>query len=84
MTDKIIMPPSLTAENGAKAALMGEFSVSLPEHCVYCSGQGCESCKGSGEVIRRINVPWTVIKEIYAKSVELLGEPLNAKAGKGE
>ena len=83
MTDKIIMPPSLTAENGAKAALMGEFSVSLPVFHAECDGCGCTDCGGSGEVTRRINVPWTVIKEIYAKSVELLGEPLNAKAGKG-
>ena len=84
MTDKTVMPTKLTEENGAKAALMGEFSVSLPEYCVYCSGQGCEDCDGSGQVTRKINVPWITIKEIYAKAVELLGEPLNAKAGKGE
>ena len=68
MTDKTIMPTKLTAENGAKAALMGEFSVPLPEYCVYCSGQGCGACKGKGEVIRRIHVPWTTIKEVYAKA----------------
>ena len=47
---------------------MGEFSVPLPEYCVYCSGQGCGACKGKGEVIRRIHVPWTTIKEVYAKA----------------
>ncbi len=47
---------ALTPSNETKAAYMGEFSLDFPEVDV-----------GGNEVImRRINVPWTTIKEIMA------------------
>jgi DnaJ-class molecular chaperone len=72
--DFISMPRRLTAENGAKAAMIGEFSINNPLPCPDCddSDDGiCSTCGGSGTVIQKVNVPWTVIKEIYAKAVSL-------------
>ena len=72
----VIMPEALTAENGAKALLMGEFSITVPEYCRCFGNKNCEVCGGSGEIKRNINVPWVTIKEIYAKAVKHLSQPL--------
>lgn len=79
-TATVMMPRELTAENGAKAALIGEFSVRLPEFCPECNDEEepedcmkCAICGGTGNVYRDVNVPWTVIKAIYRKAVETLG-----------
>lgn len=76
-TKRVWMPRELTAENGAKGALMGEFSVAYPDHCPDCSVNSgisedtiCETCGDSGTVVRHVNVPWITIKAIYAKAVE--------------
>ncbi len=66
----IFMPERLTAENGAKAALMGEFHLNRNVTCPECHGEGCEDCKGVGGWSEKIPVDWTTIKEIYAKAVE--------------
>jgi hypothetical protein len=69
------MPRSLTAENGAKELLMGEFKetieVSNPEYC------GCGECSycidfplTEPSIMVEIPIRWTTIKEIYAKIVE--------------
>ena len=72
--DMVIMPRELTAENGAKAALMGEFQIEFPIVCYDCylngENENCLICGGSGEYIRSINVPWTTIKEIYRSTVK--------------
>ena len=60
---KVLMPESLTAENGAKAALSGEFYMDV----LMADGAG-------GEIFVKVPVSWTTIKEIYKKAVELLGE----------
>ncbi|MCU1787715.1 hypothetical protein CUU54_02435 [Pectobacterium polaris] len=39
-----IMPLKLTAENGAKGALSGEFHISRTVTCHECGGEGCEDC----------------------------------------
>lgn len=57
------MPKALTAENGAKAALMGEFS--WQEESSYVDEDGYPQVSP----VKRV-VPWAVIKEIYAKAVE--------------
>jgi hypothetical protein len=69
-----MMPRELTAENGAKSALLGEFSIDLPMKC-WCDGEneGCAVCGGSGEYMQPVNVPWTTIKEIYAAAVKQYG-----------
>lgn len=70
----VIMPRELTAENGAKAAMIGEFSVDVPMFC-DCGGEdaSCEVCSGSGEYVQSINIPWTVIKQIYKAAVKHCG-----------
>ena len=69
--DFVRMPRALTAENGAKAALMGEFFMQQSVTCPECCGEGCEDCKGRGEWSEQVAVDWPTIKEIYAKAVDL-------------
>jgi hypothetical protein len=73
--DEVIMPRKLTAENGAKEALIGEFAVRSHTFCHHCMGGrvGCDVCEGSGELVADVNIPWTVIKEIYNRAVKTLG-----------
>jgi len=66
-----LMPSELTAENGAKAALMGEFTEEASMPCSECFGDDeCENCDGSGRILVEAPVSWTTIKSIYAKAVE--------------
>lgn len=80
----VTMPTELTAANGAKAALMGEFYVEVEEMCPCCIGTGgeddedCEECAGNGEVSRRVVIDWDTIKQIYRKAVETCGKANNA------
>ena len=75
-----VMPRELTAENGAKALLMGEFSETIILPCEYCIGgwedeelgEECTHCEGSGEYSQGIPVSWTTIKEIYKMAVKHL------------
>lgn len=53
------MPRGLTAENGAKAALMGEFHINRE----VTDDEG-------NEATERIDVPWVTIKEIYSAVVK--------------
>lgn len=79
--DKCVMPRALTAENGAKAALSGEFFETIKVFCLECDGSGlldeemgeeCCYCKGSGEQREKVYVSWTTIKQIYAMAVKHL------------
>lgn len=74
-----IMPKALTAENGGKTLLMGEFYEKVVMQCPTCDGDGifedvgtCEDCEGVGEYSLKVQVSWTTIKEIYAMAVEHL------------
>lgn len=61
----------LTAENGAKGVLSGEFSETQFVNCPECFGDDeCETCDGSGRIEITVPVTWTTIKEIWAKGVE--------------
>jgi hypothetical protein len=77
----VLMPRALTAENGAKVALMGEFSLSYETVCPEClgaerdDGDECDACSGAGETTYHVDVDWTTIKEIYKRAVELLATP---------
>lgn len=67
----VIVPMRLTAENGAKGALSGEFSEAKFVNCHECFGDDeCETCDGSGRIEITVHVTWTTIKEIWAKGVE--------------
>ncbi|HHF7686482.1 TPA: hypothetical protein ACPT04_001427 [Klebsiella variicola] len=67
----VMVPMRLTAENGAKGALSGEFSETRFVNCPECfSDDECETCDGSGKIEITVPVTWTTIKEIWAKGVE--------------
>lgn len=67
----VIVPKKLTAENGAKYALSGDFSETVSTHCPECFGDDeCDTCDGSGKIEIKAPVSWTTIKAIWAKGVE--------------
>lgn len=67
----VMVPMRLTAENGAKGALSGEFSETKSVNCPECFGDDeCETCDGSGRIEIKVPVSWTTIKEIWIKGVE--------------
>jgi hypothetical protein len=70
-----VMPRRLTAENGAKALLLGEFNVRVTNDCPECvdldePDEYCEICDGEGEYEQKHMIPWDLIKFIYSKAVE--------------
>ena len=70
-----IMPIRLTAENGAKALLIGEFTLEVTMDCPECSemeepSEGCEICDGEGEYGQKHTIPWNQIKFIYSEAVK--------------
>ncbi|WPO32056.1 Lar family restriction alleviation protein [Pseudomonas sp. BO3-4] len=70
-----IMPRRLTAENGAKALLLGEFKLEVTRECPECleldePADGCEICDGEGEYAQRHTIPWDMIKFIYSEAVK--------------
>lgn len=71
--ETVLMPRALTAENGAKSLLMGEYFETSRQDCPECYGDGCEECGQKGYYIVKIPVRWTTIKAIYAKCVEHFG-----------
>lgn len=79
-----IMPMKLTAENGAKGALSGEFSETKFINCPECFGDDeCETCDGSGRIEISVPVSWTTIKEIWAKGVEHFAAAPQQEVGNG-
>ena len=73
-----MMPRALTAANGAKYLMMGEFSETAPVPCPDCTIDEperddeleCATCFGSRELEQVVPVSWSTIKEIYAKAVD--------------
>ena len=75
-----IMPRRLTAENGAKALLLGEFTLKVTMDCSECCeleepSEGCEICDGEGEYGQKHTIPWDQIKFIYSEAVRGLARP---------
>ncbi|MDU3694060.1 MAG: hypothetical protein E7G14_05860 [Klebsiella michiganensis] len=67
----VMVPMRLTAENGAKGVLSGEFSETQFVNCPECFGDDeCETCDGSGRIEIKVPVSWTTIKDIWIKGVE--------------
>lgn len=71
----VSLPRSLTAENGAKALLIGEFHEIVTMSCPECGGddeylEDCDTCFGQGYINKKVAVEWDTIKRIYAKVVE--------------
>ena len=70
-----LMPRRLTAENGARALLLGEFKLEVTRECPEClelddPAEGCEICDGEGEFAQRHTIPWDQIKFIYREAVK--------------
>ena len=75
-----IMPRRLTAENGAKALLLGEFQLEVTTECPECRDleeplEGCEFCDGEGEYGQKHTIQWDQIKFIYSEAVRSLARP---------
>lgn len=66
----VLMPMKLTAENGAKYALSGEFHVLHRMTCHECGGEGCSDCDDEGSFEEKIMIGWDDIKDIYRAAVE--------------
>ncbi|MBE0114579.1 hypothetical protein FOT85_22650 [Klebsiella michiganensis] len=66
----VMVPKKLTAENGAKSVLIGEFNLEYTLTCHECFGDGCDDCSGEGTWTNTIPIDWTTIKAIWAKAVE--------------
>ena len=79
--DRLVMPRALTAENGAKGLLMGEFSEEIELSCPDCDGgtyhdlptDQCGTCNDTGLITSKVDISWTTIKDIYAMAVKHLG-----------
>ncbi len=57
----VIVPKKLTAENGAKGVLSGEFSETTFISCPECFGDDdCETCDGSGRIEIKVPVSWWI------------------------
>ncbi len=74
----LTVPRELTAENGVKGLLIGEFfEVIEIRNEGYCGCGECDACQqGLGMVEsynRKVYVSWTTIKDIYKMAVERLG-----------
>lgn len=66
----VIVPKKLTAENGAKGVLSGEFSETTFISCPECFGDDdCDTCDGSGRIEIKAPVTWTTIKSIWDKGI---------------
>jgi hypothetical protein len=73
--EKILLPKKLTAENGMKTLLIGEFRESIKvKNEEYCGCNDCNFCfdfPDTPEYITRVvDVEWDTIKKIYNKIVE--------------
>ena len=90
MSDTVLLPRKLTAENGAKALLISEFSEHVFIECYNCYGDGiiddevCGECDGSGEFGIEISVKWTTIKKIYDMIVDNLEQKTPDESGARE
>jgi hypothetical protein len=76
MPDHIIMPRRLTAANGGKALMIGEFFETIQRSCGYevCMPDDCPICNGTGVITVKVPISWTTIKEIYSKAADHFGE----------
>lgn len=73
-TNSVILPKELTAENGAKGLLIGDFFEEMRMECPVCGDFGndpdCDGCDGKGHIDIKLIVSWTNIKAIYKRIVK--------------
>jgi len=77
MSELVLMPKELTAENGAKALLIGEFHVETEIPNPDYDPNDFDDDEEQAFFTSQIAVPWDTIKKIYAKAVEHFGRPVN-------
>ncbi|EMW3203519.1 hypothetical protein AAEU23_004937 [Escherichia coli] len=83
----VIVPKKLTAENGAKGVLSGEFSETTFISCPECFGDDdCDTCDGSGRIEIKVPVTWTTIKSIWDKGIAYFAAepPQEEKSGNAD
>ena len=86
-SDNVLLPKELTAENGAKSLLIGEFHeetrVKNPNWCAESCESGRPDCSACEEVedwekeeyfIKKVPVSWSTIKDIYKMIVSNLAK----------
>ncbi len=72
----VMVPMRLTAENGAKGSLSGEFSETKFVNCPECFGDDeCETCDGSGRIEITVPITWTTIKASGLKASNISQPP---------
>lgn len=75
----LLMPGQITAENGAKGLMLGEFKVEHQATCPDCqegdADPECEICQGEVQYTQLVTVPWDTVKEMYARAVKHLSAP---------
>lgn len=78
-----VLPLRLTAENGAKGLMIGEFFTKMRVTCATCGGDGnhpelddesCQDCAGEGWNVGRAEVDWTTIKSIWERAADYFAE----------
>jgi hypothetical protein len=76
----VVMPRRLTAENGAKYLMSGEFFEEIEiTNEEYCGCGECDYCYDFAEedeqptILKKIPVSWDNIKSIYKKAVDIYG-----------
>ena len=80
--ENILMPKELTAANGCKGLMIGEFYEEYDQPCMECvdmddeDNEDCLYCSGTNYVQVKIPVSWDTIKKIYAKAADHFGKPL--------
>lgn len=75
MSDLVLMPKALTAENGAKALLIGEFHVETQVPNPNYDPDLDDEDEEPEFFTSQIAVPWDTIKAIYAMAVKHLARP---------
>jgi hypothetical protein len=74
MSDMVLMPKELTAENGAKALLIGEFHVYSEVPNADYDPEDHDEDEEPEFFTEQIPVPWDTIKKIYAMAVQHLAK----------
>ena len=78
--ETVVMPKELTAENGGKGLMIGEFYEDYDQPCMECvdmdeeDNEDCLYCSGTNYVTVKVPVSWTTIKAIYQKAVDHFGD----------
>lgn len=74
MSNKVIMPKELTAENGVKKSMIGKYQIPIGKYQIPVEVYNDFSLEDIGLETIYVDIPWTTIKQIYKDVVKLFGE----------